>query len=72
MFSCILGVNWIMTRTTSDMPRQWVGVGRRRRFKEDRWKCIPACNWWTLLKEKNERFHDGKPNTSPAASKNSR
>ncbi|KAF3659920.1 hypothetical protein FXO37_13749 [Capsicum annuum] len=36
------------------------GVGRRRRSKEDWWKCIPACIWWSLWMERNERSHDGQ------------
>lgn len=62
MFICVLRVNWVMPRTTSDIQRQWEGVGRRRRSKKDRWKCILAYIWWTLQRERNERFHDGKPN----------
>ncbi|KAG5624659.1 hypothetical protein H5410_009877 [Solanum commersonii] len=59
MFLCILGVNW------------WEGVGRRRRSKEDWWKCIPACIWWTLWKERNERSHDGKLNSTQKIKMNS-
>ncbi|WMV31366.1 hypothetical protein MTR67_024751 [Solanum verrucosum] len=33
MFLCILGVNWVMPKTTSELLRQWEGVGRRRRSK---------------------------------------
>ncbi|XP_006352585.1 uncharacterized protein [Solanum tuberosum] len=71
MFLCILGVNWVMPKTTLELLRQWEGVGRRRRSKEDWWKCIPACIWWTLWKERNERSHDGKLNSTQKIKMNS-
>ncbi|KAH0709195.1 hypothetical protein KY284_010622 [Solanum tuberosum] len=71
MFLCILGINWVMPKTTLGLLRQWEGVGRRRRSKEDWWKCIPACIWWTLWKERNERSHDGKLNNTQKIKMNS-
>ncbi|WMV32526.1 hypothetical protein MTR67_025911 [Solanum verrucosum] len=71
MFLCILRVNWVMPKTTLEFLRQWEGVGRRRRSKEDWWKCIPACIWWTLWKERNERSHDGKLNSTQKIKMNS-
>ncbi|KAG5602254.1 hypothetical protein H5410_033624 [Solanum commersonii] len=35
-------------------------MSRRSRSKEDWWKYIPACIWWTLWKERNERSFDGQ------------
>jgi len=60
MFLCILGVSWVMPETSLDMLKHWEGMSRRRRSKEDWWKYIPACIWWTLWKERNERSHDGQ------------
>ncbi|KAG5612411.1 hypothetical protein H5410_023692 [Solanum commersonii] len=59
MFVCILGVNWTMPRTTFEVLTHWQGVGKRG-SKEDWWKNIPACIWWTLWKERNGRCFEGK------------
>uniref|UniRef100_A0A0V0H8T7 Putative ovule protein n=2 Tax=Solanum chacoense TaxID=4108 RepID=A0A0V0H8T7_SOLCH len=59
MFFCILGISWVMPRTSFDMLQSWEGVGRRG-SQEDWWRSIPASVWWTLWKERNERSHDGK------------
>ena len=59
MFFCILGISWVMPKTSFGMLESWEGVGRRG-SQEDWWRSIPACVWWTLWKERNERCHDGK------------
>ncbi|KAG5584231.1 hypothetical protein H5410_044665 [Solanum commersonii] len=59
MFVCILGVNWTMPRTTFEVLTHWQGIGKRG-SKEDWWKNIPACIWWTLWKERNGRCYEGK------------
>jgi len=59
MFVCILGVNWTMPRTTFEVLTHWQGIGKRG-SKEDWWKNIPACIWWTLWKERNGRCFEGK------------
>lgn len=58
MFLCILGVNWTMPRTTFEVLIHWQEIGRRG-SKEDWWKYIPACIWWTLWRERNERCFEG-------------
>ncbi|WMV12818.1 hypothetical protein MTR67_006203 [Solanum verrucosum] len=59
MFVFILGVNWTMPRTTFEVLTHWQGIGKRG-SKEDWWKNIPACIWWTLWKEMNGRCYEGK------------
>lgn len=58
MFFCILGVNWVMSRTTLELLKSWNRVGRRG-SSEDWRKSIPACIWWTLWKERNRRCCEG-------------
>ncbi|WMV21276.1 hypothetical protein MTR67_014661 [Solanum verrucosum] len=41
----------------------WQGIGTRG-SKEDWWKNILACIWWTLWKERNERCYEGKVSSS--------
>ncbi|KAG5568490.1 hypothetical protein H5410_064498 [Solanum commersonii] len=43
--------NWVLTH--------WQGIGKRG-SKEDWWKNIPGCIWWTLWKERNGRCFEGK------------
>ncbi|WMV53851.1 hypothetical protein MTR67_047236 [Solanum verrucosum] len=48
-----------MPRTTFEVLTHWQGIGKRG-SKEDWWKNIPACIWWTLWKERNGRCFEGK------------
>ncbi|KAG5625681.1 hypothetical protein H5410_010899 [Solanum commersonii] len=59
MFVCILKVNWTMPRTTFEVLTHWQGI-EKRGSKEDWWKNIPGCIWWTLWKERNGRCFEGK------------
>ncbi|KAG5585519.1 hypothetical protein H5410_045953 [Solanum commersonii] len=52
-------VNWTMPRTTFEVLTHWQGIGKRG-SKEDWWKNIPGCIWWTLWKERNGRCFKGK------------
>ncbi|KAG5624648.1 hypothetical protein H5410_009866 [Solanum commersonii] len=63
LFVCILGVNWTMPRTTFEVLTHWQGIGKRG-SKEDWWKNIPVCIWWTLWKERNGRCFEGKVSSS--------
>ncbi|KAG5585984.1 hypothetical protein H5410_046418 [Solanum commersonii] len=58
MFLCLLGVNWVMLKTTLELLSKWEGIGNRGR-KEHWWRTIPASIWWTLWKERNSRCFDG-------------
>ncbi|WMV46720.1 hypothetical protein MTR67_040105 [Solanum verrucosum] len=36
--------------------------GWKCRKKEKRWRIVPACMWWTIRKERNQRCFEGKHN----------
>ncbi|WMV52845.1 hypothetical protein MTR67_046230 [Solanum verrucosum] len=59
MFLYILGVSWVMPKSTKELLNCWKGIGSRG-ASEDWWRSIPACVWWTLWKERNSRFFEGK------------
>ncbi|KAG5612810.1 hypothetical protein H5410_024091 [Solanum commersonii] len=59
MFLCILGVSWVMPKTTMELLNSWTQIGNRGK-SEDWWKTIPACIWWTLWKERNARCFEGQ------------
>ncbi|KAG5569956.1 hypothetical protein H5410_059722 [Solanum commersonii] len=40
-FLCILGVSWVMPKTTLELLNSWLGVGSRGK-KEEWWKLIPS------------------------------
>lgn len=59
MFLCILGVSWVMPKTTMELLNSWTRTGNKGK-SEDWWKTIPACIWWTLWKERNARCFEGQ------------
>lgn len=61
MFLCILGVSWVVPKTTKSMMDCWKEIGRRE-SEEDWWELIPASIWWTLWKERNARGFEDKSN----------
>lgn len=63
MFICMLEVDWTMPKTTFEVLTQWQGIGKRG-SKEDWWKYVPACIWWSLWKERNERCFEGRTSSS--------
>ena len=59
MFLCLLGVNWVMLKTTLELLSRWEDIGNRGR-KEHWWRTTtPASVWWTLWKERNSRCFYG-------------
>ncbi|KAG5567895.1 hypothetical protein H5410_065090 [Solanum commersonii] len=36
--------------------------GWKCRKNEKRWRIVPACIWWTIWKERNQRCFEGKQN----------
>jgi len=58
-FLCILGVSWVMPKTTLELLNSWLGVGSRGK-KEEWWKLIPSCIWWSIWKERNTRCFEGQ------------
>ena len=51
MFLCILGVSWVMPKTTMELLNSWARIGNRGK-SEDWWKTIPGGIWWTPWKER--------------------
>ncbi|KAG5624649.1 hypothetical protein H5410_009867 [Solanum commersonii] len=47
VFFCILGVSWVVPKTTKSMM-YWKEI-ERRDSAEDWWELIPTSIWWTLL-----------------------
>ncbi|KAG5585962.1 hypothetical protein H5410_046396 [Solanum commersonii] len=39
----------------------WINIGNST-IKEERWRSVPACIWWTVWKERNQRCFEGKKN----------
>lgn len=60
MFLCILGISWVMMpKTTLELLNSWPGVGSRGK-KEEWWKLIPSCIWWSIWKERNTKCFEGQ------------
>ncbi|WMV54098.1 hypothetical protein MTR67_047483 [Solanum verrucosum] len=49
MFLGLLGVCWVIPKSTKDLLYSWKEIGRRE-SNEDWWEVIPACIWWSLWK----------------------
>jgi len=58
MFFCILGKTWVIPSSTLALLDNWWSIGNRD-GKEDWWKIISACIWWTVWKERNGRHFEG-------------
>ena len=39
----------------------WINIGNTT-IKEERWRIVLACIWWTVWKERNQRCFEGKKN----------
>ncbi|KAG5597227.1 hypothetical protein H5410_038459 [Solanum commersonii] len=48
-----------MPKTTLEVLNSWPGVGSRGK-KEEWWKLIPACIWWSIWKERNAKCFEGQ------------
>jgi hypothetical protein len=56
IFSCF-GMSWVMPRQVFDLFTCWWSSGRQRSAAV--WKMVPACLFWCLWQERNNRdFED--------------
>lgn len=58
MFTAIAGINWIMPEHTADLLSCY--QKRRKQKPKIWWRTVPACIWWTIWKERNQRIFEGK------------
>ncbi|WMV54378.1 hypothetical protein MTR67_047763 [Solanum verrucosum] len=59
MFTSIAGINWIMPEHTADLLSCWIRRGGSKSQKRW-WTTVPACIWWTIWKERNQRIFEGR------------
>ncbi|WMV26638.1 hypothetical protein MTR67_020023 [Solanum verrucosum] len=59
LFTNLASLNWIMPEHIADLLSCWV---RRGGSKSQRrwWRTVPACIWWIIWKERNQRIFVGK------------
>jgi len=58
-FINLRGIRWAMPRHTVEALACWNRDGNQSGHKE-RWKIVPACIWWTIWKERNQRCFENK------------
>ncbi|WMV47891.1 hypothetical protein MTR67_041276 [Solanum verrucosum] len=58
-FINLRGIGWAMPRHTSEVLACWNRDGNQSEHKE-RWNIVPACIWWTIWKERNQRCFENK------------
>ncbi|KAG5575132.1 hypothetical protein H5410_055266 [Solanum commersonii] len=61
IFSSLRKSTWVKPRNIVQLLNCWINVGNTT-IKEERWKIVPACIWWTVWKERNQRCFEGKKN----------
>ncbi|KAG5593819.1 hypothetical protein H5410_035051 [Solanum commersonii] len=61
IFICLRKITWVKPRNIEGVLKCWMRVGNAT-AKEERWKIVPACIWWTVWKERNQRCFEGKQN----------
>ncbi|KAM3251621.1 hypothetical protein P3L10_005691 [Capsicum annuum] len=63
IFLNLKGIMWVMPRDTVEVLECWNKYSTHSEHKE-RWKIVPACIWWTVWKERNQRcFEDNYSST---------
>lgn len=59
LFTSIANINWTMPEHTTDLLSCWIKRGSSKSQKRW-WRSVPACIWWTIWKERNQRIFKGK------------
>ncbi|XP_059288373.1 uncharacterized protein LOC132041681 [Lycium ferocissimum] len=59
LFINLAKVNWTMPEHTADLLSCWIRRGGSKSQKIW-WKTVPACIWWNIWKERNDRIFEGR------------
>lgn len=54
IFTGVRGIQWVMPRGVLKVLDSWSNEGHLANQKE-RWNVVPACIWWTIWGERNQR-----------------
>ncbi|WMV14448.1 hypothetical protein MTR67_007833 [Solanum verrucosum] len=54
-------IKWTKPRSIIEVLQCWNRDGNAGK-NEKRWRIVPACIWWTIWKERNQRCFEGKQN----------
>ena len=61
IFSSLRKIIWVKPRNIAQLLNCQINIGNTT-IKEERWRIVPACIWWTVWKERNQRCFEGKKN----------
>lgn len=53
-FTSLKGIRWVKPGCNRRVLSSWIRYGKVTK-KEGRWKIVPACIWWSIWKERNNR-----------------
>lgn len=59
MFITMRKITWVKPGRIKEVLKCWNRDGFANR-KEERWKIVPSCIWWTVWLERNHRCFAGK------------
>ena len=61
IFSSLRKITWVKPRNIAQLLNCWINIGNTT-IKEERWRIVPTCIWWTVWKERNQICFKGKKN----------